>query len=86
MLTLFLIKLTPAPSLLLQLNYITPSGGGVLALVVVLDGVGKDFGFLAFALGVLLSAKDNSLGAVNLVDFIHGFVHMEQGTGTCSTF
>jgi len=33
--------LTPAPSLLLQLNYITPSGGGVLALVVVLDGEGN---------------------------------------------
>ena len=98
--------------MLLQLNYITPSGGGVLALMVVLDGVGKDFGFdlqsslltlgradasiagfrrewgltplceaaatfsgyseglsrlslnrnlLAFALGVLLSAKDNGL-------------------------
>ena len=79
--------------------------------MVVLDGVGKDFGFdlqsslltlgragtssallslnrnlLAFALGVLLSAKDNGLWAVYLVDFIHGFVHMEQGTGTCSTF
>jgi hypothetical protein len=41
MLTLFLKKLTPAPSLLLQLNNVTPSGGGVLALVVVFDGRGK---------------------------------------------
>jgi hypothetical protein len=29
---------------LLQLNDVTPSGGGVLALEVVLDGIGKDFG------------------------------------------
>jgi hypothetical protein len=54
----FLIKLTPAPSLLLQLNNVIPSGGGVLALMVVLDGVGKVLSiafFMRFFLYFILS-------------------------------
>ena len=56
---------------LLQLDDIAPPCRRVLALVVVLDCIGKDIG-LAFPLWlrILLTAKDNRFRAVHLVDLV----------------
>ena len=48
-----------------EFDNVRPAGGGVFALVVVLDGIGKDIG-LAFTvgLGVLLGTDHDGLDAV----------------------
>ena len=59
----------------LQLDDVAPAGGGIRALVVVLDSVGKDVGAaLAVGLGVLLGAEDNGLGAMQAVDAVDDLV------------
>ena len=55
----------------LQVDDVGPPGGGILAPKVVLDGVGKDVGLaLAVLLRILLTAEDDGLGAVDLVDAV----------------
>ena len=57
--------------ILFQPDNVTPAGGGVLALVVLFHGAGKDVGFASSTWpGVLLGADDDGLGAVELVDTI----------------
>lgn len=57
---------------LFESDDVTPSGGGILALKILLHGTCKDIcpTFTA-RLSVLLGAKDNRLRAVDLVDTVY---------------
>ena len=60
---------------LFQPQDVAPSCGGVLASELVLDGVGKDAGAaLLVPGGILLSAYDDGLRAVDAVDAVHRLV------------
>ena len=64
---------------LLELDNVTPAGGGVLALVVLFHGVGEDIGLaLPARLGVLLGADDDGLRAVAFVEAVDHLVEPAQ--------
>ena len=60
---------------LFQADDVAPAGGGVLTLIIVLNGICEDFSLaLAVGTGVLLGADDNGFGAITLVDAVDYFV------------
>ena len=57
---------------LFELDDITPSCSGVLALEIVLDGVGENISLtLAVFLGILLGSEDDSLASMQSVNPIY---------------
>jgi len=58
-----------------QTDNVAPAGGGVLTLIIVLNGICEDFGAtFAVLLGILLGADDDGFRAVALVDAVDYFV------------
>ena len=60
---------------LFQSNNITPSCCRILALEIMLDGIGEHLSFaLAIFLGVLLGANHDSFRAITLIDTVYHLI------------
>ena len=58
-----------------QPNDITPAGGGILTLKVMLNSISEDFCLaIAVETGVLLGADDDGFGAITFVDAVDHLV------------